>query len=391
MPINPDNKGRLINFVNGITGVSPGANAVVNMPVNQRYHRITFQCAAVNYTGGTSLAVVKITSSAGAGATITPTVVNGVITGGSVTAGGTGWTVGDTFTLTDATGIGFIGTVATVTGGPPGAIATFTVTLGGTASPIEASKMLTALKLLVNGVVIRDIVPDMIQRINIANGMFPSLGQLTCYFTAPWRNVNQQNEITSWDLYGQSTFQIQATISATVGQPSLTAEQEFDFLRNVRPDKANPGKTIPFLQPEAQHSFTWPIVSGRNDINTLPFAFPISRMWLLGSSPGNITQTEVFQDGNKPFEALLTAGLQMYEDYGFQFGQPNYINQTRPTNNTLLGAYTLPVYFDTAFISDPDQRWWKALKCQNSMILRVFSNIAQSLTIVQETLPGSFS
>lgn len=392
MAINPQNKGRLINFVNGITGVASAANAVVNMPVNQRYHRITFQCAAVNYTGGTSLAVTKITSSAGAAATITPTIVNGVVTGGTITAGGTGWTVGDTFTFTDATGTGFIGTVATVTGGPPGAIATFTVTSGGTASPIEASKMLTALKLLVNGVVIRDIVPDLIQRINIANGLFPSLGQLTCYFTAPWRNVNQQNEVTSWDLFGQSTFQIQATISATVVNPSLTAEQEFDYLRNVRPNPADGGKTtVPFLQPEAQHSFTWPIVSGRNDINTLPFAFPITRMWLLGSTPGNISQTEVFQDGNKPFEALLAQGLQMYEDYGFQFGQPNYINQTRPTSNTLLAAYTAPVYFDTAFISDPDQRWWKALKCQNSMILRVFSNIAQALTIVQETLPGSFS
>lgn len=389
MAVNNVNRGRLVNFVNGITGVQAGGNAVVNMPVNQRYHRLVFQCSATNYTGGTALPVVKITGT-GTAATITPTIVNGVVTGGAIVAGGSGWTAGDTFTFTDATGTGFIGLVATVTGGPPGALATFTVSSGGTASPIKASTLINQIKLLVNGVNMRDISPDHIQRINMANGLHPALGELAIYFTAPWRNVNQQNEVASWDVFGQSTFQIQIQISSTVVNPGLIAIQEFDYLRNVMPDPADATKQIPFLQPVTQHSFTWPIVAGRNDINTLPFSFPITRMWLLGSTPGQISQVEVFQDGNKPFEATIAQLKEAYQEYGFQFGQPNYQNQNANAN-AILAAYEPLAYFDAAFIADPDERWWKALKVQNAMILRVYSNIAQSLTIVQEALPGSFS
>lgn len=382
------NRGRLINFINGITGVSPGGNAVVNMPVNQRYHRLVFQCACVNYTGGTGLAVTKLTGS-GISATVTPTVVNGVVTAVAVVAGGSGWVVGDTFNFADATGIGFIGTVATVSSG---VLATATVTSGGTPSAVAAKTLITSIKILVNGVNMRDITPDLIQRINMANGLFPALGELAIYFTSPWRNVNQQNEVTSWDVFGQATFQLQIQISSLVTNPQLVGIQEFDYLRNVRPGE-KPGTQVPFLQPISQHSFTWPIVAGRNDINTLPFSYPISRMWLIGSQPGNISQVEVFQDGNKPFEATIQQLHEAYAEYGFQFGppgQPNYQNLNQATTG-VAGAKEPLAYFDAAFISDPDQRWWKALKVANAMILRVYSNVPQALTIVQEALPGSFA
>lgn len=386
--INLENRGRLINFINGITGVQAGGNAVVNMPVNQRYHRLIFQCAGVNYTGGTGATITKITGT-GTSATGTLTVVNGVVTAIAIVAGGSGWTVGDTFTIADATGAGFVGTAATVTGGPPGALATATVTVGGTASPISPITFFTGIKQLVNGVNMRDITVDSIMRLNMANGNYPALGELALYYTPPWRNVNQQNEVTSWDLFGQSTFQLQLQIAPTVSQPSLIGIQEFDYMRNVRPD--GKGGSVPFLNPTSQHQFSWPIVAGRNDINTLPFDFPISRMWLLGSVAGAITQVEVYQDGNKIAEFTSAQLKQAYDEYSFEFGNPDYINQNWATNSTIKGAYAQPIYFDAAYISDPDQRWWKALKCSNSMILRVYSSVAQTLTIVQETLPGSFS
>lgn len=381
------NKGRLLNFINGITGVAAGGQAVVNMPCNQRNHRLIFQCAAVNYTGGTALAVTALTG-AGIGATVTPTVVNGVVTAIAVVAGGSGWVVGNTFTFTDATGTGFVGTVATVTGGPPGALATATVTVGGTASAVDPATFLTGIKLLVNGVNMRDINPVDILKISMANGYFPRLGELPLFFTAPWRNVNQQNEISSWDLFGQSTFQIQLAISSTVSSPSLSGVQEFDYQRNAMPGAK--GEMVPFLQPVAQHSFTWPIVAGRNDINTLPFSYPISRMFFQGSTPGNITQVEIYQDNNKVLEATLEQLIQSYGEYGFYFGQPNYLNQSYSGSNVLKAAFASPRAYDAAFISDPDQRPWKALSCANSLVVRIYSAVAQSLTIVQETLPGSF-
>lgn len=213
---------------------------------------------------------------------------------------------------------------------------------------------------------------------------FCSRGELPIYFTAPWRNVNAANEVTSWDLAGQATFSIQFTIASTVTSPSLVGVEEFDYARNLLPDGT------PFLQPTAQHEFGFPVVVGRNDINTLPIDFPISRMWIKGSTAGQVTQLEVFQDGNKPMEASLEQLLEGYSDYGYQFGQPNYVNQTWATANALKSAYTQPAYFDAAFISDPDQRWGKALSVEKSLILRIYSAIAQQITVVMETLPGAF-
>lgn len=376
------NLGRLIDFVTGITGVSAGGQAVVNLPVNRRFHRLLLQCACVNYTGGTALAVVNITGT-GSGATITPTIVNGVVTAVTVVAGGTGYAVGNTFTFVDATGTGFIGTVATLS---TSALATATVTVGGTASPVNPVTLLTSVRLLVNGINMRDISPLSILMIAQNQGLNVPLGSLPIYFTAPWRNVNNFNEVSSWDLAGQSTFQLQFSISSTVSLPSVTAVEEFDFMRNVQG-----AQSTPFLQPVSQHQFSMPIIAGRNDIITLPINFPVSRLFLIGSTPGTITQLEIYQDQNKVLEGMTPQIIQSYQDYGFQFGTPNYVNQNIGSTNALKAAYNPVTYFDVAYISDPDERYWKALKCLNQMIVRVYSSTAQTLTIVQETLPGAYA
>lgn len=384
MPANAvANRGRLINFINGITGVVAGGQAVVNMPVNQRYHRLVFQCTAINFTGGTALAVVAVTG-VGISATITPTITNGVIVSVAVVAGGSGYVTGDTITYVDATGAGFVGTVTAAAG----AITAVAVTSTGTATAVDPATFLLGIKLLVNGVNMRDINPVDILKVAMANGLQPRLGELPIYFTPPWRNVNQQNEMQSWDLFGQSTFQLQFSVSTLVSSPAFVGIQEFDYMRNVRPGPK--GEQIPFLQPTAQHSFTWPIVGGRNDINTLPFSYPISRMWFQGSTAGSIYQVEIYQDGNKIFEGTLEQLYEAYTEYGFWFGAPTYLVNNRSTVTNLQAQFALPRSYDAAFISDVDQRPWKALTCANALIVRIYSTVAQNLTIVQETLPGSF-
>lgn len=378
------NRGRLINFINGITGIAAGGQAVVNMPVNQRNHRLIFQCAAINYTGGTAQATTKITGAGANNLTVTPTIVNGVITSVAVVAGGTGYVTGDTITITDATGAGFVGTVTAAAG----VVTAVAVTVTGTATAVDPATFFTGVKLLVNGVNMRDIDPVDVLKIAMANGLQPQLGEFPLYFTAPWRNILQQNETNSWDLFGQSTFQIQFAISSTVSLPALSGVQEFDYMRNVMPGPK--GEPVPFLQPVAQHSFTWPIVAGRNDINTIPFSFPITRMWFQGSTADQITQVEIYQDNNKILEATLAQVKQAYTEYGFYFGGANYLNQSRAASSTLQAQFALLRDYDAAFIADPDQRSWKALSCANSLIVRIYSAVAQNLTIVQETLPGSF-
>jgi hypothetical protein len=389
------NKSRLINFITGITGVSPGNNAVLNLPTNQRYHRLIFQCAAVNYTGGTAESTTTLTGT-GSGLTITPTVVNGVITAGAVVAGGTGYSSTATVTVNDATGTGAIFSV-TESGGVVSAV---TVVSGGTASPVSPATLLTSLKILVNGVNMRDITPANILAIAQMVGYVPQPGELPIFFTEPSQNMLLHNDMLSWDLFGQSTFQIQFGISSTVTSPGLSGIVEFDYSRNVRPVRgANgvpTGATTPFLQPVAHHQFSWPIIAGRNDINTLPFMFPIRRLWLIGGTPGNITQVEAYQDNNKVLEATTAEIAAAYAEYGFTFNlnlaqQNGVLGATAPNSTTVPNGTVASNKFDAAYISDPDQRFWKALKCANGFVLRVYSSISQTLTIVQETLPGSFA
>lgn len=395
MPVS--NKGRLINFVNGITGVTPGGNAVVNLPTNCRYHRNIFECSAVNYGGtgatgtgaftGTLTAVATTSSGAGTGATVTLTVVNGAVTAAVLVAAGSGYAANDKLYPVDSTGTGAVINIATVSSG---AVATIALTSGGTPSPINPVNFLTGVREMVNGVNMRDILPVNIMGIAQANGvMFNSaLGELALNYTEPWRNVNNHNEVNSWDLFGQNTFQIQLQISPNVVSPGVIGISEFDFLRNVNVVGSN---LVPFLQPVAQHQFSYNGIAGRNDINTLPFSFPIARIWIYGATPGQITQVEIYQDNNKVFEATVPQMKQAYQPYGFQFGTANYFNQTFAGSAVLKAGYNPVTYFDAAFISDPDQRIYKALQCANSFIVRVYSAVAQTITIVMETLPGSFA
>jgi hypothetical protein len=377
---------RWINFISGINGVSPGGNGLWNGPVNQRYHRLKFRTKCINYTGGVGAVIIALTGT-GISATGTLTVSNGRPTAIAIVAGGSGWTVGDTFTIADATGAGFVGTVATVTGGPPGALATATVTVAGTATNADPTQVISSIQQLVNGVPVRDIEPDQILRNTFAMGLFPALGELPLYYTSPDRNILVRNDVTSWDLFGQSTFAIKFNIRSDAFLAEVTGTQEFDFLRNVTMEG---GKETVFLEPVAQHQYGFPIVAGRNDITTLPFDFPINRLWLLGSNPGNLYQLEIYQDGNKFFEATADQMDEMYADYGFTFGRPDWLNTSRAASATLQAAYAEPRYYDMAFIADEDERYAKRLKVANSLIVRVYSDVAQQLTVMSETMPGNY-
>ena len=379
------NRGRQIEFINGINGVNAGAQAVVNLDVNKRFHRNVLQSTAVNYTGGTNLSATALTGN-GTGLTVDVTVVSGVPTAVAPHSGsaGTGFTTGDTITFTDATGTGFVGTVTASSG----AVTAIAITVAGTPSAVNPVNFYGSVKQLVNGIIMRDISPDNILRICTANGYNSRRGELPLLYTEPWFNVNQLNEITSWDMFGQSTFSLQLGILANTTSPGLNGSQEFDTQRNARPTAQG---MVPFLQPIAQHAFGFNVIAGLNKINTIPFDFPIRRLWLLGSNPGNISQFEVYQDGNKVFEATFEQMLEQYCPYGFQFGQPNYLNSNWSTNNTLQSTFNKPNYFDFAYISDPDERLVKILTCANSLVLRVTSEVQQSLTVVVESVPGNYA
>jgi|HubBroStandDraft_2_1064218.scaffolds.fasta_scaffold00568_17 hypothetical protein len=420
MPQQVNNIGRQINFISGITGVSPGGVSTIQMPTNLRAHRLDFNCSGIAYQSPTA---TKEAADTGTG-TFTLTVTNGVITAiaiatsnSSLGAGTYPLTILDSL-YTAANGLVYRvgqGATGTYTVNGSNVITAAAITLGGVVAPIPPELFFTSFKQLVNGVNIRDIQPAEIMRIQAANPQFapwlystataanqggPYLsgtgatasglqvggalsgalaGNLPVFFTEPWRNLNHHNEVTSWDLFGQGTWQIQAGVASNITSPSLVGAYEFDNRRNTRPStKGGTTTNVPFLQPVAQHQFAYPVPTGRFDLTTLPAAYPISRIWLYETNSttgarlgaGSIYQLEIYQDGNKILEVTADEMNEMYNEYGF---------------NTAI--------YDAAYIADPDQRLWKALKIASAtgLLVRVYSTTSAVLNVIMETLPGAYA
>jgi hypothetical protein len=438
-------RGRLINFLSGLSGVSRGGQAIVNIPVNQRVHEIDFQCTDYNYTGA---AVVPTIVTAGGFTNTTGTCLVVVSAQGVVsityTAGNSaGASISTVLQVPDPTGPPI---TLKCTAAGTGALGNATFAISGAApGPIDPRVLITSVKISVNGQNLRDITPTQIQAIAAARGYVSDFGTLSLFFTEPWQNFLRDNAMLSWDLFGQNTFSIQLGIASTATTScSINGSIVFDGNRNTRKASATDvshgvtvtnssgvkvavtaGQRIPFLQPCTQHAFSVTLAAGKNDITTLPISFRQRALWILGATPGNIYQVELLCDGTKIFEATSQQMFSVAAKYGIQLGnvfvaptqgggygsatmgngstsgQPlggNLVPTTTP-NGALLAANAgnqgafgangvFP--FDAAWIADLDGRPWESLLAQQSLILRLYSNVSQNCTIIQEAFPGGY-
>lgn len=385
----PANRSRYIQFISGIQGIAAGSNATINMGMGRRYHRLKFQCQGViAYTGGTGLTTdaLRSASKKATGLTVTPTLSSGLPTALTVVSGGTNWNVGDTFVITnDSTGFGGVGTVLTVNASNVALTASFSA-----AGPLDPTKFFTSVRLVVNGTTVRDVSPDTLLRLAVARGSLPAYGELPIDFTEPTRNFLQNNDVTAWDMVGQNTFEILLGISTSVLSPNLTGSQEFDYLRNGFSD--NKGNFVAINNQIKYREQSFNVGSGTTDINALSYVGAIQRLWLLGSSPNNIYRLEVYQDGEKRLEATQEQLIEMYQSYNYEFGRANWWNLNQNGVQSLLSyADVAPLnYFDAAFIPDVDGRLSDALLVSSELIVRVFSNVAQTVKVVMETAPGGY-
>ena len=320
-----------------------------------------------------------------------------------------------TMIITDPTGVGAAGTI-TVAGN---VVTAATITVIGTQGPIPPNVMMGIIKIQVNSVNIRDIPASTILSMCIANGYIPQPGELPLLFTEPWNSKLDHYEFSSWDTVGQNNMQITFSISGTVTNPAILGTWCWDTQRNARKATAakaaalnaigpNPatgkawafGDPVPFLQPINHHQLNWQLGVGRNDINILPYSFPIRRIWVFGATPGNIYQFEVYADGAKITEAMTLDVYNYSADWNFQIGTtalpvaggaPSFFPTTIP-NGRLAQVAGVPQYpFDACLIMEPKGDYWKALNVSDNLLVRVYSNIAQQSTYVMEMLPGAFS
>jgi hypothetical protein len=380
------NNGRQLQFVPGIQGVVAGGQAQVQINPNRRIFRLNFQCTGVAFVAP----VLTLPASAGASVqpTFTVTVVAGkIMTVAILSATATGAANG-TYTLVVTDNITVVGGTlnnnqygAVVTAVVSGATVTSVTLVNGgnvAAVPIEIFFNGQILQ-TVGGVNMRDISATLIKAAAYADDVAESwqLGELMINYVRPSDRNLPSSEALVWDLWGQSILSFQMPITANITSPSMVGVYEFDqdiSLRNTV--QTGPTTSVPFLQPMAQHAQTFqvPASSALFSITTVPFQLspnvplPILRLLFAESVPGNITQIEIDQDGNKVIQLTQAEIQQMYNDYRFNTG--------------IFGAIA---------IFDIDRRINRALRCQQNLVVWVASAVAQSITIVRETLPGAYS
>lgn len=234
-------------------------------------------------------------------------------------------------------------------------------TVGGNPST-DPTAIITSARLLVNGVVMRDLTPTQILDISRLNGITPSAaaGELPFYFSEPWRASVIGEESTSWDVTNQATFTLELTFAAGAVNPSAVVEAAFDYGRN----RDASGKD--FLAIVKQLRFSRANPSGAVDLTDLPQVFPIQRIHL-DVSVGTVTSLEVWNDTVKVWEGTIANLNTFLKDYGLdgtQFGASAVFDFTQQISDAL-------------FVTN-----------QNLNVRPVCSNAGTLTAIVEHRVPG---
>ena len=354
----------------------------------------------MNYSGGTGLKITGLTSGANtATCSMTPTAFSVPTNPTSITGTVTGYTNGELCTVADATGQGATYT-ATVGGGNLTAL-TY-VALSATPSAINAGRVLGICQLLVNTVPIRDITAAQTLQICAFNNETVSLGKLPFFFTEPWRNAQGRpgfpnpDKITSWDMAGQTTFALKCNITQGFLSVNITGTYEYDFIRNTASGEidaatyqtailSNPGMAAagqplaPQIYIIAHHAYTPSLNAGLNKLNGQQIdikPWPWLRVHCLGSTPGDLYQSILLQDGQ-----TVEAGF---------IGTQNNGGQLDQLREPLIEAGFNTGIFDYSYVSDKGQRLQDCLKFTSTLSWSLYSTIAQGLTILQERLQTAY-
>lgn len=268
---------------------------------------------------------------------------------------------------------------------------TLNTTDSGSAAAV--STIITQVRMLVDGVAVRDLTAAQIIKIAQANGYYPQLGELPIFFTEPWFNggiINEPDDVTSWDMAGAKTFQIQLTLASGT-TPGITGTYEYDFKRNGLVEN---GVFRPVLQPVAQKNFNFTTSAAQNVITQIPIDFPLRRIYF-SVAAGTITGLQLKQDGNIIFNATSFAQMeQYYRRYRFALAQTDFtplVNATGPAALGISTALEAVTYWNALFAADIDGRLWRYLKVAQNLILYVTTSNATNLTCLVESVPDRYA
>ena len=220
----------------------------------------------------------------------------------------------------------------------------------------DATLNASLVELIVNGIVMRSGKPKTFIDLAKLYGYTPATGEIPIFFSEFWRNESPgAMEVTSWDMWGQSSFTMRITLLAPAGGVGIQSVlADFDGKKNVRTVN---GVEVPFLQIVKQTDLSFVAASGLNDVTTIPTSWPILRA-MMDVSANAITKVELFGDGNaKILEATKGENAIMLN-----------------SNLLVAGSYEFPL------VLDYDNRVLQGLKT-SALNLRVTTSGALTLTV----------
>lgn len=201
-------------------------------------------------------------------------------------------------------------------------------------------------RLSANGTLLRDLTPSEILKIAASNGITAAAGELPIFFSEPWRQTVDGQELLSWDVtqFKQAasviTMEVKFLNTANLA-PTLAVETEFDYQSNII---TVDGKSAFFNNIVKILPLTKLVGAGANDVDGMPLKFPIQRIWM-SVSTGAILSVEVTRDGEKILEATTAQNSAFLKDYGMdasQFGFPVVFDYTQQVTDALKGVNFTP-------------------------------------------------
>lgn len=176
-------------------------------------------------------------------------------------------------------------------------------------SAAAATAVVSAVRLKVNAVTIRELTSAQLLHIAALNGQTLATGELPIYFSEPWRASVMGEELTALDLFGQQkcTLEVDLMTPAQSGVPNFTLKACYDYSGTI----VNGQRILRIIK---QFSQTYNAPSGEYDVDTLPIRGAIQRIHLFGAS-ADITAVRVKADSAEVLDLALAENTAFLRDY----------------------------------------------------------------------------
>lgn len=212
-----------------------------------------------------------------------------------------------------------------------------TATVGGAPST-DPTAILDYSRLIVNGVLMRDLTPTQTVGIAAFNNITAAASELPIYLSEPWRSTIIGEEATSWDLSSQGKCTLELKFKAAAVSPAAVVLASFDYGQNT---VTMNGVTSNFLSIIRQLAYTYNVGSIA-DLTTLPVKFPIQRIHIATSGGATVTSVQVTRDSEIVYDVTTAQNSAFLKDYKIVAGTFSFsvaFDHTQQTTDALTGLH----------------------------------------------------